>query len=132
MTKQEQIVRYILEMWTKGEDETIRAWREHCLEDFIWWNSGRGAIEGLDACIKKIEGMHGSLQYAYLRVPVKNLLASGNIVMCERVDELYYADGSLFKAIPVTGVIEFAGDKIKEWRDYCDDWVLKMTLQNES
>lgn len=131
MTRQEEIVREVLEMWTRGSKETIQTWRDHCLPDFIWWNAGRGAVNGLDASIKKIEGMHENLFYSYLKVPVRNFVSTGNTVIVERVDELYAKDGKLLFAIPVVGVVEFEGDKIKEWRDYCDDWVLKKTLKEQ-
>lgn len=131
MSVQEQIVYEVLEMWTRGQEETIQTWRDHCLPDFIWWNSGRGAVNGLDASVKKIEGMHEHLHFSYLKVPVRNFVSVGNVVIVERIDELYLEDGSLLQAVPVVGVVEFEGEKIKEWRDYCDDWVLKRQLQQK-
>ena len=132
MTRQEEIVREVLDMWTKGPEETIQTWREHCLPDFIWWNAGRGAVNGLEAACQKIEAMHDHLHFHALKVPVRNFMSSGNVVMQERVDELYDEDGKLLFSIPGVGVVEFDGEKIKEWRDYCDDWVLKASLKEKS
>jgi limonene-1,2-epoxide hydrolase len=32
----------------------------------------------------------------------------------------------LIESVPVTGVITFDGEKIVSWRDYADDWLMKM------
>jgi limonene-1,2-epoxide hydrolase len=108
-----------------------QTWRDHCLPDFVWWNAGRGAVNGLEAACKKIEGMHEHLHFSHLKVPIRHFVSTGTTVIVERVDELYSEDGTLLWAIPVVGVVEFEGEKIREWRDYCDDWVLKEQLKKQ-
>jgi len=42
--------------------------------------------------------------------------------MIERSDDMYDKDGNLIVAVPAMGVLEFEGDQIVSWRDYCNDW----------
>jgi limonene-1,2-epoxide hydrolase len=63
------------------------------------------------------------LDVASIRIPIKNIAAIPGMVFIERSDDLYLRDGSLLVSVPVTGIVEFQGDKIVEWRDYCDDWM---------
>ena len=70
--------------------------------------------------------MFEALQIASVDVPVRSVVAEPGRVIIERSDDMYRSDGSVIATVPVTGVIEFEGDKIVAWRDYCDDWMLKM------
>ncbi|UGU03086.1 hypothetical protein LTS63_04905 [Mycobacterium intracellulare] len=40
--------------------------------------------------------------------------------MVERIDRVFDADGEEIFAAPVVGVLEWADDKITQWRDYFD------------
>ena len=52
------------------------------------------------------------------RWDVINLLASGDIVVAERVDHIHIGDKAC--DLPVVGVFEMRGGKIAAWRDYFD------------
>jgi limonene-1,2-epoxide hydrolase len=124
MLVEEQIVREMLDSWLKGPEEVKRTWADHCAENIVWWNSGRGAIEGRDTCLAAISAMDQLVAgFAYVKAPIRNLIAAAGLVIVERSDDLYRADDSLIAAVPVVGVIEFEGEKITSWRDYCDDWM---------
>jgi limonene-1,2-epoxide hydrolase len=75
--------------------------------------------------------MYEALGIHHIVVPIKNLTVDERCVYAERSDDLYREDGSLIAAIPVTGVIEFEDDKIVSWRDYADDWLLKMQMEEQ-
>lgn len=124
MRREEEIVREVLAAWRGGLGPTKESWAAHCAPDVVWWNSARGAIEGLDACLAAIDAIDQVLSgFAYIEVPIRRLVAEDGIVFVERSDDLYRAGGSLIASVPVTGVIEFRGERIVEWRDYCVDWM---------
>jgi limonene-1,2-epoxide hydrolase len=127
MSNEEQIVRRVLAMWGEGLDQTLESWRQHCTPDLEWWNSARGGIKGLDACLEGIEQMWSFLDVIRVEVPIRNVLTEDGRVIVERSDNLVQSDGTVIYA-PVVGVVEFDDDKIARWRDYCDDWMLKREL----
>jgi limonene-1,2-epoxide hydrolase len=93
----------------------------------VWWNSARGAVEGLDACLEGIRGFYQALNVDHVEVPIKSIVSDGDdLVVIERSDDTYLTDGSLLAAVPVVGVVRFRDGKIAEWRDYCDDWLAKL------
>ncbi|MEL6364440.1 MAG: nuclear transport factor 2 family protein [Pseudomonadota bacterium] len=49
---------------------------------------------------------------------VRNIGVVGDVVFIERIDEFTYNGHS--GSVPVVGVIEVEGDRIKEWREYYD------------
>jgi limonene-1,2-epoxide hydrolase len=127
MTEQEAIAKKVVEMWAGGLQPTLASWRDYAAEDLIWWNSARGAVEGLDGCLEAIRGFYQTLSVDHVEVPIRSIVSNGNdIVVIERSDDIYLTDGSLLAAVPVVGVIQFRNGKIAEWRDYCDDWVAKL------
>jgi limonene-1,2-epoxide hydrolase len=132
MDKKEAAVRDVLAIWAEGPHGARAAWERHGAEDLVWWNSARGQIDGLEACLARCDEMYEALGIHHIDVPVKGLTVDGACVYTERVDELYREDGSLIVAVPVAGVIEFEGEKIVSWRDYADDWLMKMQEQEQA
>lgn len=128
MTSEEQIVRNILGMWGSGVEGVKESFRQYGTDDFVWWNSGRGALTGLDACLHGLDEMFDVLHIATVECPIRTLLAAPGRVVVERSDNLYRADGTVIAEIPVTGVLEFDANKVTTWRDYCEDWISKLEL----
>ena len=58
---------------------------------------------------------------------VRTVVASGNVVMVERIDRTRAADNSV--DLPVVGVFEMEEGKIKEWRDYFDVATFRDAMQ---
>jgi limonene-1,2-epoxide hydrolase len=131
LLQEEQIVRDVLAMWRAGLEETKESWRRYAAGHLVWWNSARGTIVGLEPCLDGIEQLYRLLEVAYVDVPVRNVLAERGRVIVERSDNLFRKDGSVVAYVPVTGVIEFEGERIVRWRDYCDDWILKLQSGGE-
>ncbi|MFE0750176.1 nuclear transport factor 2 family protein [Gordonia sp. NPDC058843] len=120
----------VVGMWAGGLEQTIASWRDHAAPDLVWWNSARGAVEGLDACLEAIRGFYQALNVDHVLVPIKSIVSDGNdLVVIERSDDSYLGDGSLLAAVPVVGVVVLRDGKIAEWRDYCDDWVAKLGFE---
>lgn len=124
---EEQIIRDVLGMWAEGLESTKRSWELHAVDDLVWWNSARGGLTGLRACLSGIDQMFDLLGVGYVEVPIRHLHAEPGRVFVERSDNLLRPDGSVIADIPVTGVIDFAGERIAAWRDYCDDWMTKLS-----
>ena len=123
MLKEEEIVREIFAMWVTGLEGCVESFEKHCHPDLHWWNSARGAVEGREVCIQGLHTMQEMTQFSTTKVEIRNVQAKPGQVMIERSDDLYDMDGNLIAAVPVVGVLEFEGDKIISWRDYCNDWM---------
>ena len=123
MQREEEIIREILGSWEQGLQAIRDTWSEHCAPEIVWWNSARGEIRGVDACLAAFEVMDQMVGFTSLAAPIVNILARDSLVFVERTDDLKGEDGALIVSVPVTGVIEFAEQKITSWRDYCDDWM---------
>lgn len=127
MTEHEEITKRVVEMWAGGLESTLASWRDYAVDDLIWWNSARGAVESLDGCLEAIRGYYQTFNVDHVKVPIRSIVSDGNdLVVIERSDDTYLTDGSLLAAVPVVGVVQFRNGKIAEWRDYCDDWVAKL------
>lgn len=127
MTEQEQVTRKIVEMWADGLEATLASWRDHAAQDLVWWNSARGAVDGLEDCLDAIRLFYQTMSVDHVKVPIRSIVSDGrDLVMIERSDDTYLKDGSLLAAVHVVGVVRFHDGKIVEWRDYCDDWVAKL------
>lgn len=127
MTEQEQVIRKVVEMWADGLDSTLASWRDHARHDMVWWNNARGAVHGLEGCLDGIRMFYQTMSVDHVKVPIRSMASDGkDLVVIERSDDAYLADGTLLAAVPVVGVVQFRDGRIAEWRDYCDDWVAKL------
>lgn len=123
----EQTIRKVLEMWAGGLEPTLASWREFATPDLVWWNSARGAVNGLEECLAGIRTFYETMSVDHVKVPIRSVVSGRDgLVFVERSDDTYLTDGSLLAAVPVVGVVRFRDGKIVEWRDYCDDWVAKL------
>lgn len=53
-----------------------------------------------------------------IKLDIRNMGRVGDVIFVERVDRFTYKGHE--GAVPVVGVIDVEGDKIKEWREYYD------------
>ncbi|MBY8822058.1 nuclear transport factor 2 family protein [Sphingomonas colocasiae] len=99
------------------------------------WNTrdwaGAGAMFADDAVLHSmmIEPINGQKAIAEriaqlgdgtesIKLDVRNIGRVGDVVFIERVDRFVYKGHA--GAVPVVGVLEVEGDKIKAWREYYD------------
>lgn len=123
MLKEEEVVREIFGMWAKGLEGCVESFETHCHPDLVWWNSARGGVEGRDLCVQGLQAMQEMTKFSTTLVKIKNIQAKSGQVMVERSDDMYDRAGNLIAAVPAVGVLEFEGEKIISWRDYCNDWM---------
>ena len=110
----EQVVRQFLAALKRSDvDELVSFFSD----DAVWTDGPRGTYRGVDAIRAEIESQVQLVPS--LTVEVKNLVATGGIVMVERVDT-FEAQGKSFD-LEVVGVFEIDGGRlIKRLRDYYD------------
>ncbi|MCZ4551054.1 nuclear transport factor 2 family protein [Gordonia rubripertincta] len=123
MVNKEAIVRDLFGMWGDGIESCKQSWIKYADENIVWWNSGRGSVEGMAANLSAMDQMGSALGISRLEVTIKNILAGDEIVFVERLEDYYRADGTHIKQVPVAGVFTFRDGKLVELRDYCVDWL---------
>ena len=85
-------------------------------EDAIYHNIPMDPYIGRETIHKALVGMAGRMKN--VRFEIKGQVAHGDLVMNERIDRMTIEGQS--KALPVMGVFQIEGGKIKAWRDYFD------------
>ncbi|MFZ0706424.1 MAG: limonene-1,2-epoxide hydrolase family protein [Candidatus Korobacteraceae bacterium] len=85
-------------------------------EDAVWWNAPWKEISGRTAIGQALQ--KGKEQMKALPWEVRHIVADGNIVMTERVDN-FEVQGKRV-SVPCMGIFELRDGKIAAWRDYWD------------
>ena len=129
MSDEEKIIREVFDLWAQGPEGCKESWRRYAAPDIDWWNSARGSTKGMQANLDAMDQI-GTLGIASFKVTMKHMASDPGRVWVERTEDFYAADGTHLYKVPVVGVIEFKGDKMTQWRDYCVDWVPDLIAQN--
>jgi limonene-1,2-epoxide hydrolase len=85
-------------------------------EDATWWNAPWKPIKGREAIRETLR--RGAEQMAALPWEIVHIVADGDLVMVERVDN--FLQGETRVSVPCVGVFELRDGKIAAWRDYWD------------
>ena len=85
-------------------------------EDAAWWNAPWKPVQGREAIRETLR--RGAEQMAALPWEIKHIVADGDVVMAERVDN--FMAGGTRVSVPCVGVFELRDGKIAAWRDYWD------------
>lgn len=85
-------------------------------EDAIYHNIPLAPAEGIDA-------IRATLEFFVPAAPeiefeIRNMASAGSVVFTERVDRMCFNGKAI--ELPVAGVFEVDGDRIRAWRDYFD------------
>ena len=99
--------------WTRMDADELA---EYFTEDGVYHNIPMAPAEGKAAIHEMLNGMKSMI--SSIRFEVHRQVAQGDIVMNERTDHLEMGGKTI--ALPVVGVFEIDGDKIRAWRDYFD------------
>lgn len=84
--------------------------------DAVYHNIPMAPAEGIDAIRSSLEMfVPGS---PYMEFEIRHLASAGTVVFTERVDRMEF--GGKAVELPVTGVFEVDGGRIRAWRDYFD------------
>lgn len=110
----DQIVTAFCEAFEKGSIDDVMQYVD---DDCEYHNIPLEPIRGAAAIRKTLEGFGQLL--GSIRFEIRHQVASGDVVMNERVDHFTPPNGAPY-GLPVTGVFEVRGGKIVAWRDYFD------------
>jgi limonene-1,2-epoxide hydrolase len=84
--------------------------------DAVYHNIPMAPAKGIDAIRASLEMFVPASPY--VEFELLNLASDGPVVFTERLDRMEF-DGKAIE-LPVTGVFEVEGGRIKAWRDYFD------------
>ncbi|WP_019873735.1 limonene-1,2-epoxide hydrolase family protein [Sporichthya polymorpha] len=99
-------------------------------DDFLWENTGSPPTYGKAAAMEFLSKLHDTLEMEWCTAELRNLAsrkaANGDgIVLTERVDRIFLADGTEAIAIPIMGCFTVRDGKIARYADYNADSPIK-------
>jgi limonene-1,2-epoxide hydrolase len=108
-----EVVARFIDAWPGGDPAHLASF---FTDDAVYHNIPMDPISGRDA----IEATFASFMTMTERIEFETLhtAVSGDLVMTERIDRFISAARTV--TLPVMGVFEVAGGRIKAWRDYFD------------
>jgi limonene-1,2-epoxide hydrolase len=109
----DKTVRSFCEAWTRMDLDEMMG---YFTEDAVYHNIPMAPMVGAAAIRESLAGM-GTFMSG-ITFEIHRQVANGSVVMNERTDHITMGDRTV--ALPVMGVFELEGDKIKAWRDYFD------------
>jgi limonene-1,2-epoxide hydrolase len=113
MEANERLIRDFVAAWSRLDAKELAG---YFAEDGVYHNMPMAPISGRANVEKLIGGFIGA--WTQTKWDILNIVCSGNVVIAERVDRIRAGDKSA--DLPVVGVFELEGGKIKRWRDYFD------------
>lgn len=99
--------------WSRLDIDELMA---YFTDDAVYHNMPGPPASGKDAVRATIERFLGGWQSTEWEI--LNVAANGSVAFAERVDRIV-AEGKQID-LPVAGVFEVEGDRIRAWRDYFD------------
>lgn len=108
-----EIVRAFCDAWSRLDVDELMAF---FTEDAVYHNMPGPPVQGREAVRRTIESF--LRPWDHTEWEVLNIAADGNVVFAERVDRI--DDGNHHVDLPVVGVFELDGERIRAWRDYFD------------
>jgi limonene-1,2-epoxide hydrolase len=112
--KPEDVVRAFCDAVSKRDAEVLRPL---LADGAVYHNVGMVPSVGVEAVLANLEGQWQMFSVVY-DFQVRNLAASGDVVLTERVDVVGADGGSM--PVPVMGAFEVRDGRITHWRDYFD------------
>ena len=112
-TTPDALVTQFCAAWTRMDADELAG---YFTDDGVYHNIPMAPAEGKAAIREMLNGMKAMI--SSIRFEVHRQVTQGNVVMNERTDHIEM--GGKMIALPVVGVFEIDGDKIRAWRDYFD------------
>ncbi|HEX7096105.1 MAG TPA: limonene-1,2-epoxide hydrolase family protein [Acidimicrobiales bacterium] len=107
------LVATFCEAWSRMDPDELA---DFFTDDGVYHNIPLEPFEGKENIRQGLAGMKALI--SSIRFEVHRQIAQGDVVMNERTDHIVMGDRTV--ALPVVGVFEVSGDKIRAWRDYFD------------
>jgi limonene-1,2-epoxide hydrolase len=109
----ERLVRDFCQAFAAHDAEVLRPF---FADEVVYHNIPMDPVEGVDATIAFLAGFLAMCDK--LEFDIRHLVASGDVVLTERVDT--FTIGQVVAPLPVMGTFEISGGRISAWRDYFD------------
>jgi limonene-1,2-epoxide hydrolase len=107
------VIRSFIEACVRADPDEFAG---YFTEDATWWNAPWKLVRGRVAIRETLR--RGAGQMAALPWEIVHIVADGDLVMAERVDNFRVGETRI--SVPCVGVFELRGGKIAAWRDYWD------------
>jgi limonene-1,2-epoxide hydrolase len=107
------LIRRFIEACVRAEPEEFAS---YFTEDAIWWNAPWKPVQGRAAIRETLR--RGAERMVALPWEIRHIVADGDTVMVERVDNFLVAEKRV--SVPCMGIFELRDGKIATWRDYWD------------
>lgn len=117
-----EVVQEFCDAWSNPSTELLSSF---FTEDAVYHNIPTPPLNGLPSIRKAFEGFVKGWESA--RFEMVNIAANGNVVITERIDHIKMQGKQV--SLPVAGVFEVEGEKIKAWRDYFDMGMFQNALK---
>jgi limonene-1,2-epoxide hydrolase len=123
----ERLIRDFCDAWSRRNVDELLG---YFAVDAVYHNIPIDPAQGRDA-IRNVMMLFVPMSKE-ITFEIKHLAEEGNIVLTERVDRFVMDGGTI--ELPVMGVFEVQGGKIKAWRDYFDMqmWLSQMPGASQS
>jgi limonene-1,2-epoxide hydrolase len=116
----EQFVRDFFAAMGPTLEDFKRNYRERMAEDVVWETVGLPAHRGREACLAYLDDLHARTGMTYCTIELLNIASVGDVVLTERVDSMYRADGTKIMEFRLMGAIELLDGLIVRYADYLD------------
>src|SRR5262245_11091778 len=101
-------------------DDFKQNFRDRMTAGVVWETVGRGEDRGIDACLAHLDDLGERAGMEYCTIEILHLATTGDVVLTERVDTMYRADGTEIMSFRLAGAIELRDGKIARYTDYLD------------
>jgi limonene-1,2-epoxide hydrolase len=94
-------------------------YEQRLADDAVWETVGLSARVGKRACLDYLDTLAGrGLQYC--TIEVLSFASAGDLVLSERIDTMYRADGTVLMPCRIMGTVQVTGGLITRYSDYMD------------
>jgi limonene-1,2-epoxide hydrolase len=127
LTEAEKTVVGFLDDWGPGAwPHMLECYDRWLTDDFLWENTGSPPTKGKVAAMEFLTKLHGTLEMEWCTAELRNMASRAtadghSIVLTERVDRVFLADGTEAIAIPIMGCFTVRDGKIARYADYNAD-----------
>lgn len=106
--------------WRLAKADMVAAMRRRFTPETVWENVGVATTVGFDEAMRFLDGFDARYPFDRAEVVVHHAAQTGDVVLTERTDIFYDADGVAILSIRLMGVFHMDGPRIVAWRDYFD------------
>jgi|GEM_PF-531092 len=101
-------------------EDFVRTFETMLSEEVVWESVGFDRHDGKAECLAYLDTLRATTGFEYCTIGVQHLAVDGDVVLTERLDTMFRADGTVIMDFRVAGALQFRGDKVIRYTDYLD------------